>query len=80
MIAEAILEQFEIHDQFKSVYQDDVGDPFDDPDLPRIYDNAGDLAADMAKRKQPWRHMEHRFVAITDWERVEAQISWEYDR
>ena len=72
-----VLGLFEIRNEFQSVYQDDCGPPMHDPTTPKIYDNAADLAADMAKAKEPWRHMEHRFVAETDWRRVEAHISWE---
>lgn len=59
------------------MYKDDVGPEMQDPTTPGIYDNAADLAAAMAKAREPWRHMQHRFVAATDWERIQARISWE---
>jgi hypothetical protein len=74
---QVVLGLFAWRDEFQSVYQDDVGHPMHDPTTPGIYDNAADLAADMAKAREPWRHMEHRFVAETGWERIEAHISWE---
>ena len=71
---EVVLGLFTISDEFKSVV---VGGDYALDDCLPTYDSAAELAAAMAKANQADRAMEHRFVATTDWERVEAHISWE---
>ena len=80
LAAEAILRCFQIRDEFRSIYHDDVGGP--QPDLDplcgQVFTSAQKLAEAMKASPMPWREMQHRWVAETDWQRVEARVDWTY--